>query len=221
MSRSRAKMTGPKRKDTRNVRRGVVTTARHGCKQMLKRVFVCVLLFVGPQLVAQNTSGDAQTVATNPALLNAVKSGDVGALRELLNKKADPNAADVDGSTGLHWAAYRADLESLKLLIGAGADPNLANQFGSTPLLLAAKAPDSALVKVLLDKGADPRHAAPDGETPLMVASRAARNGDRPALASTRRRSERHGEIRRPDGTHVGRVRESPRHRSSVACSRR
>jgi ankyrin repeat protein len=153
---------------------------------MFKKIFVgVVLLFLGPQLVAQDSSGtaaaparaakgDAKPVAT-PTLLNAVKSGDVGVLRELLNKKVDPNAADVDGSTGLHWAAYWADMESLKLLISAGANPNVVNQFGSTPLLLAAKAADSALVKVLLDKGADPSRAAPDGATPLMVASRAGR----------------------------------------------
>ncbi len=139
---------------------------------MFKQVVVSVLLFVGTQLVAQDTAGRTGS----PELLIAVKSGDVGSLRELLNKKVDPNAADVDGTTGLHWAAYRADLESLKLLLGAGANPNVANQFGSTPLLLAAKAPDSELVKVLLDKGADPSRAAPDGGTPLMVASRAARN---------------------------------------------
>ncbi len=155
---------------------------------MFKEVFVSALLFAGPQLLAQDTSGttstnaharaapgDAKTAPTNPPLLSAAKSGDVSALRELLNQKVDPNAADVDGSTGLHWAAYRADLGSLKLLISAGANPNAANQFGSTPLLLAAKAADSALVKVLLDNGADPSRAALDGETPLMVASRAAR----------------------------------------------
>jgi ankyrin repeat protein len=149
-----------------------------------KEVFIGALFFVCAQLVAQDTSGStnasepasvAKTNASNTALLDAVKSGDSGSLRELLSKKVDPNAADADGSTGLHWAAYRADLESLEALTGAGADPNRANQFGSTPLLLAAKAPNSALVKVLLDKGADASRAAPDGDTPLMAASRAGR----------------------------------------------
>jgi uncharacterized protein len=150
---------------------------------MFREVFVGALL-VCVQLVAQDTSGgasatepapDAKISAINTALLDAVKSGDSGSLRELLKKKVDPNAADVGGSTGLHWAAYRADLESLKLLIAAGADTNATNQFGSTPLLLAATVVDSALVKALVDNGADPRRAAPDGETPLMVASRAGR----------------------------------------------
>jgi ankyrin repeat protein len=49
--------------------------------------------------------------------VDAAQSGDKDALRSLLQKKADVNAAQADGSTALHWASYRDDLESADLLI--------------------------------------------------------------------------------------------------------
>ena len=47
-------------------------------------------------------------------------------LRALLTKKADLNAAQVDGMTALHWAAFRDDTESAKLLVDAGANVKAA-----------------------------------------------------------------------------------------------
>ena len=49
--------------------------------------------------------------------MDAAKSGDKDAIRALLQKKADVNAAEADGTTALHWASYRDDLESADLLL--------------------------------------------------------------------------------------------------------
>ena len=57
-----------------------------------------------------------------PPLVDAAKNGDTDALRALLQKGADVNAAEADGTTALHWASYRDDLESADLLIRAGAE---------------------------------------------------------------------------------------------------
>ena len=54
------------------------------------------------------------------ALIHAAKSGDRDTLRTLIQKKADVNAVDGDGSTALHWASYRDDLESADLLLQIG-----------------------------------------------------------------------------------------------------
>ncbi len=77
-----------------------------------------------------------------------------------------------DGSTPLHWAAYRDDLAKTDQLIRGGVDVNAANDLGVTPLWAASLNGSAALVKRLLDAGANPNAALVSGETPLMVASR-------------------------------------------------
>src|SRR5512132_644194 len=67
-------------------------------------------------------------------LIEAAKNGDRAALRVLIEQKVDVNAADADGTTALHWSAYRDDLESVELLVRAGANVNAANDLGATPL---------------------------------------------------------------------------------------
>ena len=57
--------------------------------------------------------------AASTPLLEAVKKGDLAAVRELLRQRGDVNVnvADVDGTSALHWAVHRDDLEAAKLLI--------------------------------------------------------------------------------------------------------
>jgi ankyrin repeat protein len=105
-------------------------------------------------------------------LVDAAKRGDKDALRLLIQKKTDVNAAEPDGTTALHWAAYRDDLESTDLLLKAGAKVNAANDLGATPLWNASQNGSVAMVKRLLDAGANPNLALLAGETPVMVASR-------------------------------------------------
>ncbi len=107
-----------------------------------------------------------------PPLVDAAKNGDKTALRELLAKKADVNAAEADGTTALHWASYRDDLESADMLLRAGAKANAANDLGATPLWAASQNGSAAIVKKLLDAGANPNLALLAGETPVMVAAR-------------------------------------------------
>jgi ankyrin repeat protein len=110
--------------------------------------------------------------ANRPPVADAAKSGDKDALRALLQKRADVNATEADGTTALHWAAYRDDVESADMLIRAGAKVNAANDLGATPLWTASQNGSSAMVRRLLDAGANPNLALSAGETPLMVAAR-------------------------------------------------
>src|ERR1700692_1771766 len=103
-------------------------------------------------------------------LINAVKDGDKVALRSLVQKKVDVNAAEPDGSTALHWASYRDDLESADLLIRSGAKVNASTALGVTPLMVAARSGYPEVVEQLLGKGATVNTHGARGQTALMWA---------------------------------------------------
>ncbi len=115
-------------------------------------------------------------------LLNAVRDGDRPAVRALLEEGTPMNAAQPDGATALHWAAYLDDLETAHVLIEAGAAVDAANQLGATPLYLACENGNASLVRALLAAGASPRAVLPSGETALMTAARTGSAGAVTAL---------------------------------------
>lgn len=115
--------------------------------------------------------------ASDLRLVQAVKQKDKSAVRALLKQRVNVNAAEGDGATALHWAAYHNDLETAERLIAAGANVNAANDLGITPLALAAVNADTSLVEKLLKSGANSEAAGEAGVTPLMEAARAGNVG--------------------------------------------
>src|SRR5215469_15536919 len=93
---------------------------------------------------------------SRPLIVEAAKSSDRETLRSLIQKKADVNATEGDGSTALHWASYKDSLESVDALIRAGANVNAATDLGVTALWTASQNGNTAIVKRLLDAGANP-----------------------------------------------------------------
>jgi ankyrin repeat protein len=99
-------------------------------------------------------------------------NGDRTALQTLLAAKVDVNAAQGDGTTALHWAAYRDDLEMARLLLKAGANVKATTRLGDyTPLFLAAKNGNAEMIDLLLKAGSDVNGATHAGTTPLMLAA--------------------------------------------------
>jgi ankyrin repeat protein len=116
----------------------------------------------------------AATFATGSDAADAVQKKDIGALRALVQRKADVNAAQPDGTTALHWAAVWNNEEAITLLLRAGADVKAMNRYGATPLSEAVTSGSVATVDALLKAGADPKTLTTgDGETVLMTAARA------------------------------------------------
>ena len=118
-------------------------------------------------------AGCAAGAPIKSEIADAAKRGDKQAVRELLQKKADVNAPQADGTTALHLAVQADDLELADLLIGAGAKVSAANVTGATPLLAAAVNGSALMIEHLVAAGADPN--APltkSGDTALMLASR-------------------------------------------------
>src|SRR5205823_4888378 len=93
--------------------------------------------------------------AASADLADAVMKGNKAAVRSLLQKKADVNAAQSDGTTALHWAARLDDLEIADLLIHSGANVSAATRGGATPLELAAVNGSAAMIEKLIKAGAD------------------------------------------------------------------
>src|SRR5215813_7296166 len=113
----------------------------------------------------------AATSAQSP-LADCIQSGDRKAALAMIASGADVNTAQPDGTTPLHWAAYRVDRELVQTLLKKGARPDVVNRYGASPLAEAARVADVDIVGMLLEIGADANASNEDGQTALMLAAR-------------------------------------------------
>ena len=67
--------------------------------RMFTRALVLAVMLPAVAAAAAESSG---------MLVEAVRAGDVAAIRALLEQRADVNVPEPDGTTALHWAAHRA-----------------------------------------------------------------------------------------------------------------
>jgi ankyrin repeat protein len=84
-------------------------------------------------------------------------------------------AAEPDGTTALHRAAYHGDVAAAKALLAKGAKADAVTDTGMTPLELACEAGNPEIVRLLLKSGANANQPLRNGETPLMMAARTGR----------------------------------------------
>lgn len=118
-----------------------------------------------------------QVSARKSRLLQAIATGDINTVRDILKKGVNPNETDADGETLLSLAIHTRHADIAALLLAAGANPRLANEEGDTPLMLAAFVGDTTILQRLLDEGVPIEQA---GVNALMYA---AANGRNEALA--------------------------------------
>jgi uncharacterized protein len=111
--------------------------------------------------------------AAGSDVADAAAKGDRNAVRSLLQRKADVNAPQVDGTTALHWAVRADDLDLTDMLIAAGAKVSAATREGVTALQLAAINGSAPMLQKLLKAGADPNAPLDDfKDTAVMMAAR-------------------------------------------------
>ncbi len=77
-------------------------------------------------------------------------------VRFLLQKGANPNIADRDGTTPLMIATGLGEVEAAEILIKRGAKVDVSNATGETPLIAAIHRRDLPMIKMLLEHGANP-----------------------------------------------------------------
>jgi ankyrin repeat protein len=127
----------------------------------LLTAFSLTLLLAGTALAADTVA------AKDLRLVEAAKTRNRAAAVALLQKRIDPNIAEPDGTTALHWAVRYDDVTLVERLIKAGAKPDVANRYGMTPIALACESGSSAVVEQLLKAGVSPNATGPLGETAL------------------------------------------------------
>jgi ankyrin repeat protein len=133
-------------------------------------------LLAGALLAATASAGHGAGGAwpTSSPVIEATRKGDVAAVRTLLSRKADVNAAEGDGMTALHWAADRGDAVIAGLLVRAGASLTATTRLGRyTPLHVAARMGRGDVVALLLEAGASPEARTLGGATALHLAAAA------------------------------------------------
>lgn len=131
----------------------------------MKKTCLAFLLTIALPAISDAAGADAA---------DAAQKKDISALRALVQRKVDVNAAQPDGTTALHWAVVWNNEDAVSLLLRAGADAKARNRYGATPLSEAVTAGSAAVVDALLKAGADPKAlTTEDGETVLMTAARA------------------------------------------------
>ncbi|GGD49364.1 ankyrin repeat domain-containing protein [Pseudoxanthomonas indica] len=101
----------------------------------------------------------------------AAMTGDVDAVRRLLDLGFAVDAPDAQGCTALLRAAGGGHRSAAELLIARGADPQHAANTGATPLSAAVSMRQAEIVNLLLQAGAQLEHRLPGGVTVLMLAA--------------------------------------------------
>src|SRR5207244_6959531 len=65
------------------------------------------------------------------SLADRIQSGDRRAALAMIDSGVDVNRTQPDGTTPLHWAAYRVDQELVQRLLKKGAKANVVNRYGA------------------------------------------------------------------------------------------
>ena len=105
-------------------------------------------------------------------IADAAQAKNAAAVKDLLKKGADVNAAQGDGMTALHWAALNGDADVAQMLLYAGANVGAKTRIGGyTPLHLAAQVGNASVIAPLVAAGAQVGAATATGATALMQAA--------------------------------------------------
>ena len=85
-------------------------------------------------------------------LIDAVKSGELAKVEEVLNSGANIHQQDEQGWTPLNWAAGRGDVDMVKLLLDRGADVFRVGRDQRTPYKISLAARHTDVARLLKEK---------------------------------------------------------------------
>src|SRR5687768_1161200 len=103
-------------------------------------------------------------------LFEAIRRADTAGVKRLLDRGANADARDADGTPALLAATLFANPDCVKILLDRGADPNATSKAGATALMWAV--PDLEKTKLLLGRGAAVNAKSTNrGRTALLIAA--------------------------------------------------
>lgn len=85
-------------------------------------------------------------------LIDAVKTGELAKVEEVLKSGSDIHQQDEQGWTPLNWAAGRGDLNMVKLLLDRGADVFRVGRDERTPYKISLAARHTDVARLLKEK---------------------------------------------------------------------
>lgn len=86
---------------------------------------------------------------------DAIKSGDMQCVRDLIDRGVNVDARDRHGQTALMIAAHAGHCELVELLIAHRANLNTTAKYGLNALMLALIAGHAKVARLLADAGTD------------------------------------------------------------------
>jgi len=107
-----------------------------------------------PVTMAAGHKDILQLIKRNIELLDAARSDDDKAVKDILDKGAYVNVRDAEGRTPLTEAAWNNRIEVVKLLLEKGADPSAKKNDGTTPLSIATGRGNKEIAEMLKKAGA-------------------------------------------------------------------
>jgi len=152
--------------------------------------------------------------ASELLLIEAVRSDDVAAVRELVLSGVDVNSVVENEGTALVAASRARNLNMVNELVLLGANVNLAARGDGNPLIAAsASENNAAVIERLIDAGTNVNAVVPGDETPLINASRSG------SLANVKALVDRGADVSLAVITELG-VRRSPLNQAKIQVIR-
>jgi len=120
---------------------------------------ICLILLslngLEAKLPAKNIEHKAFSNPKVASLAEAVASGDVKRIHNLIDQGIDVNSRGDKGMNLLQWSLLNTSPKGLTALLDAGADPTQRDDFGDTVLRLAKMANDPIYLHILVAHHAD------------------------------------------------------------------
>jgi ankyrin repeat protein len=135
--------------------------------KILSSFLLGLTILVSLSLQAMNHE---QQEELNQQLFEAVKKDDLSNVTALLQAGADVNTEDENGSSPLHYAAYKGHANVVALLLTHGAYIDKVTNNGTTSLHFAVDYGHADVVILLISHGASINKANHLGETPFHYA---------------------------------------------------
>lgn len=106
-------------------------------------------------------------------LINFINKGELDCIKLLIEKGADVNTGDKNGTTPLYYAVLKKSKEESKviieLLLDKRADINKKNNIGHNPLLDTLSKQNYEMAEFLITKGADVNVVSGYGDSTIML----------------------------------------------------